>query len=98
MKFGMNQVQVPPFGLKLRQDEATTSRNPPEWFFPPKTPPKNPKIRKNGENSLSPIFPILGCCAVGSTSGAVYTGLGRRVRFGERLAELWASRLKSICQ
>ena len=36
MKFGMNQVQVPPFDLKLRQDEATTSRNPPECPPPPK--------------------------------------------------------------
>ena len=28
MKSGMNQVQVPPFELKLRQDVATAPRNP----------------------------------------------------------------------
>ena len=28
MKYGMNQVQVPPFELKLRQDGATRPRNP----------------------------------------------------------------------
>ena len=30
MKSGMHRVQVPPFGLSLRQDKATASRNPPE--------------------------------------------------------------------
>ena len=43
MKSGMNQVQVPPFDPKLRQDKATASRTPPEC--PP--PPSNKKKRKS---------------------------------------------------
>ena len=36
-KNGMNQVQVPPFELKLRQHGATPPRTPPEPLPPPKT-------------------------------------------------------------
>ena len=46
MKSGMKQVQVPPFDPKLRQDEATPSRNPPECLPPPKIPKRIKKCEK----------------------------------------------------
>ena len=52
MKYGLNRVQVPPFDPKLRQDEATASRNPPECLKPPKT----TQIHKNG-GKKNPLFP-----------------------------------------
>ena len=42
----MNGVKVCPFGLILRQDGATASRNPLECLPPPKTAKKHEKIRK----------------------------------------------------
>ena len=72
MKSGMKQVQVPPFDPKLRQDEATASRSPPECPPPFKIAQKS-KNQRRKENPPFPSSPcpILGCCAVGSTSGAL---------------------------
>ena len=49
----MNQVQVAPFGLILRQDGATASRNPLECLPAPKT----AKKLKNAYGPLGPLAP-----------------------------------------
>ena len=76
----MNLGLVCPFGLKLGQDVAMVSPNPLEPLRTPKT-PKNRKNPRFSDFSPPPPYPPLiacdspwGCCAVGSTSGAVYTG------------------------
>ena len=58
----MNQVQVPPFELKLRQHGATPPRNPLECPPPPKTAPKIQKstqIHQMGGACSPPDFTTL---------------------------------------
>ena len=62
MKFGMNQVQVPPFEPKLCHNVATASRNPLEPLLTPKSRQKIKKIRKipiSPYPPYSPYFPFL---------------------------------------
>ena len=81
----MNHGQVCPFEPRLCQNVATASRNP--LGTPPD--PQTLKKLKRFENYifcsflyLSPYCPLLaltgkGCCAVESTSGAIYISCGR---------------------
>ena len=73
MKSGMNQVQVPPFELKLRQDVATAPRNPTNLQ----------NALRGGAAAQFTLLALFGCCCPlrGSTSGGVYAGsvtLGQR--------------------
>ena len=76
MESGMNKVQVLLFGLKRSQDAAMASRNSLEC---PRFPKPQKKSTQNARRATSgpipfifSIIPILGSCAVGITSGAVY--------------------------
>ena len=83
----MEWVPMPPFGLILSKNLPTGVRMPmeclkhkkPSFFriFPGFCPPP-------GGPPIPPYLPTLGCYAVGSTSGAVYTGqLGSGDAFDE---------------
>ena len=57
-KNGMNQVQMPPFELKLRQHGATPPRTPPEPLPPPKTLLKIQKKSKSQPPWFPPTEPV----------------------------------------
>ena len=76
----MNGVKVCPFGLILRQEVATASRNPLECLPPPKTVKKTEKMRKMPRGPWGPGGPLgapiapRGTALRCSTSGAFYIG------------------------
>ena len=65
----MDQVQVPPFELILRQDGATASRNPLECLPAPKTAKKSKKHRKMTPGPWGPWGPGAPMGVNGDTKG-----------------------------
>ena len=61
-------------------------------FFSPKCRKKGPPVPWGNPGALGtlghPICPILGCCAVGSTSGATYTGSLEHARFSNAVGAM----------